>query len=173
MSSSSADGALTPALLNNRSTRPKCETVFLKRARTESTLVTSAETAIPIPAKAAPECDVPAEDNEVSNASRRRPANTTLNQLLRRVAATDLPIPEPAPVTIATLDGVFIFGFVVQLSEVQVRMLIGKHHEQLRFRFGCYCTRFVNILEVTIDIHAALPRPSAVPETRDQNSRVK
>src|SRR4051812_4752837 len=88
-------GALMPALLNSRSTRPQPFTTASNSACTDAGSVTSVGTASP---------RSPAFDSSSTpcNASCRRPASATRHPLPSSASAAALPTPLPAPVTMAT-----------------------------------------------------------------------
>src|SRR6266540_3113460 len=89
-------GALVPALLNKTSNRPKVSCVLAKRARTEAGAPMSVGTT------RAREPDEPAVVTVASKSSLRRPARATAYPSCNSASATLLPMPVPAPVTIAT-----------------------------------------------------------------------
>ena len=92
-SSSGTAGAPTPALLNNRSSRPNRSSIAANSASTLATSRTSVGCTT-----ASPEINEPVS----TNASARRPASTTLNPSAANPTATARPMPLPAPVTRAT-----------------------------------------------------------------------
>src|SRR5262245_5591068 len=100
-------GALIPALLNSKSKRAKWSSVLANKARTLAGSVTSAHTT------SAREPAFPASFTVDSSLSTRRPASTTAYPWLRRAMEARRPIPEPAPVTIATFAGGFTSYFSI------------------------------------------------------------
>src|SRR2546430_1234290 len=87
-----------PALLNRRSRRPNVSLVRAKRALTAEGSVTSVGTT----SACAP--DRVASRAVSSSGSRRRPARTTAYPSRASATAVARPIPDPAPVTTATLS---------------------------------------------------------------------
>src|ERR1700716_814241 len=98
-SSSGTGEALLPALLNSRSTRPNVSLVLSNRALTDKGSPTSVRTTNARAPAASPSAAV------VSRGSRRRPARTIAYPSRPSASAAALPIPDPAPVTTATLSG--------------------------------------------------------------------
>ena len=96
-SSSGMPGAPTPALLNSTSRRPKVSLVLANSALTEAGSVTSVGTASALRPRPFT-CSATA-----SSGSLRRPLSATSNPSLASASDDALPIPEPAPVTSATL----------------------------------------------------------------------
>ena len=96
-SSSTPGGALVPALLNSTSTRPNFCTAASNSATTEACLRhigRHRQRALRrLPDKAATSC----------SGCSRRPASTTCQPSASKASAAALPMPEPAPVTSATL----------------------------------------------------------------------
>ena len=90
-------GAPKPALLNNRSSRPKDSYVLANRALTASRSLTSVGTTSTC------EPASPASAFASSKGSRRRPAMATEYPSFTSARAACLPTPVPPPVTIATL----------------------------------------------------------------------
>ena len=101
-SSNGTAGALMPALLKSRSSRPNVAFVSAKSAATWSCLPTLQGTASAVSGPA------PASAMALSSVSRRRPEKTTVQPSPSSACAAALPIPCPAPVTSATLRSAFI-----------------------------------------------------------------
>src|SRR5713101_6656451 len=101
-SSSRVEGAAVPALLNNRSSRPKTCFVWVNKSRTDEGSRTSASTT------KVWEPSSLVSRTVASKGSRRRPARTTEYPSRNRAMVTCLPIPVPAPVTRATFAPEFI-----------------------------------------------------------------
>src|SRR5262249_47709745 len=95
-SSIGTPGAPMPALLNSTSRRPKASLAFANRARTDCGSLTSVGTA---------SARAPAPDSATafSSGSFRRPARATRYPSFNSAIDTALPMPVPAPVTMATL----------------------------------------------------------------------
>ena len=93
-------GVLTPALLNSKSTRPNVLTHCANRLATESSWVTSVGTASTLKLGLM----ALASAATSSKLAARRPAKTTDQPAFNKANAVALPIPEPAPVTMAILE---------------------------------------------------------------------
>ena len=89
-------GALTPALLNRKSSRPNASLVFAKSASTDAGSLTSAGAA------SARSPSAPASAFVFARGSGRRPASTTDHPSPSIASAEARPTPVPAPVIIAT-----------------------------------------------------------------------
>src|SRR5947208_1070607 len=132
-SSSGTAGAPMPALLKSRSSRPNVSLVRAKSARTEAGSPTSVTTAsVREPGLASRTTD--------SRASLRRPASATAYPSLRRASAEALPMPLPAPVTIATLPEeamlVVLSGESGALGGMHLEGLVGRALEVDRHALG-------------------------------------
>ena len=101
-SSMGIPGALAPALLNRKSSRPNASAVLAKSACTDAGSLTSAGTA------SARSPSAPASSLVFSSGSGRRPASTTDHPSRSIASAQARPIPVPAPVIIATFPFPFI-----------------------------------------------------------------
>ena len=93
-------GVLTPALLNSKSTRPNVLTHCANKLATESSCVTSVGTA----KTREPAFKALASSTTSSKLACLRPANTRLQPSCNKAMAVALPMPEPAPVTMAIFE---------------------------------------------------------------------
>src|SRR5215471_20388429 len=119
-------GALIPALLNNRSSRPKVSCVLANKVLTAAGSPTSVGTTSPC----AP--DGPAIVIVASNSSWRRPARVTAHPSCNSASATLLPMPVPAPVTIAT----FVNALMQHISFYVDRMRYSQEHQSIKHPSG-------------------------------------
>ena len=93
ISSTSPTGPKVPALLTSRSTRPHSPRAAANRSATDSGSATSVGTTSAVSAPPAVS----------SSGAARRPASATLHPASSSARPTACPIPDPAPVTTATL----------------------------------------------------------------------
>src|SRR5215510_9938268 len=119
-------GALIPALLNNRSSRPKVSCVLANKARTAAGSPTSVGTTSPCAPAG------PAIVTVASNSSWRRPARATAYPSCNSASATLLPMPVPAPVTIAT----FVNALIRHISFYVDRIRYGQEHQSKKLLPG-------------------------------------
>ena len=84
-----------PALLKSRSTRPKASATVSNRSSTSPALLMSQATANALASVR------PASAIAASSTALRRPQNTVFQPALSSAVATLLPMPVPAPVTMA------------------------------------------------------------------------
>src|SRR5262249_25148491 len=121
-SSSPMGGALVPALLNNRSSRPKVSCVLANKPRTAAGSPTSVGTTSPCAPAG------PAIVTVSSNSSWRRPARATPYPSCNSARATLLPMPVPAPVTIAT----FVNALMRHISFSVGWIRYGQEHQSIK-----------------------------------------